>query len=61
VGYLKAKAYDKVHEDIKAVVNECAKHQVGVKVILEICLLDGDEIVAGSVVAREVHVFALLF
>ena len=43
IGELKAKHYDAVKEDVKAVVDACAPNCV--KVILETCLLDEDEIV----------------
>jgi deoxyribose-phosphate aldolase len=44
VGALKEKRYDYVYEDIKAVV-DAAKGQAVVKVILENCLLERDEII----------------
>jgi deoxyribose-phosphate aldolase len=54
VGRLKAKEYSFVHEDISTVVRECESEYIPVKVILETCLLTPEEIIAASVIAREV-------
>lgn len=53
VGRLKAKDYSYVYEDVRAVVEACGSTPV--KVILETCLLSEHEIVAASVLAREVR------
>lgn len=52
VGALKAKKYDKVREDIKAVV-EAAKGKALVKVILENCLLTKEEIIKACELSKE--------
>jgi deoxyribose-phosphate aldolase len=52
VGRFKAGDYKYVFEDIKAVVDACG--DIPVKVILETCLLSDEEIVASSVITREV-------
>ncbi|MEA4826675.1 deoxyribose-phosphate aldolase [Clostridium sp. JNZ J1-5] len=52
VGALKAKKYDEVREDIKAVV-EAAKGKALVKVILENCLLTKEEIIKACELSKE--------
>ncbi|MFL0194962.1 deoxyribose-phosphate aldolase [Clostridium sp. WILCCON 0269] len=52
VGYLKAKNYDYVEDDIKAVVNK-AKGRALVKVIIEACLLTDEEKVKACELAQK--------
>ena len=53
IGELKAKHYDAVKADVKAVVDACAPHCV--KVILETCLLDEAEIVKACELCMEAN------
>lgn len=53
IGSFKSKEYDKVRDDISAVVNAASKFQAIVKVILETGLLSDDEIVKACEISQE--------